>query len=1652
MTFSVQTYPLNPTSYLRDITYLDYDQDGLIDILYGEGGNIGVLKNLGSANFAPAQMHPMTEQYVDFKEVKNSSGAVTNILVSDFEGGVYAMNKFIVGDTAVLAQTNFNVCPGTQVQVVVTNATSLNDNAVWGIFADSCNGALVSSNASGIFNISSQTNKTFYVKAIGNSEFSGACATFTINTSTASSLVDLSIANVTANGVEIAVTEPQSIVNWEYQTNNSSSWIAVQNVANQISITGLLPNTDYEIRLRPQGTVDSCGNWTTTELFASTLCQTVESFDTTYACLWSTVILPNYQPATVNQTLQTFDCSLLNQFGCDSIAHLTVIVLPTTGIDYQVASDSLTWIDGITYTNSTNTPTFTLQNVTGCDSIVTLNLYITNDQEIFVNSSNWAPDGIVTSIVHDSADASYYLGGAFKGMRHVSYDLNLLDQNTGLPTQVLSSIEGTVSGIESDKNGGYYVYGYFTKIGDSIRNNLAHLDNNFQVTSWVNHVSQNSIDKIFVTDSFVVGSRYNEVFAINRTTGLMDSLHFFANGQIRCFELYDGKLLVGGAFSTVTAPTTTVRKGLAEFNLYTGTLTAWNPNLVGGSASANKMIVNGNILYVAGSFNQILGSGYKNIAKISVTGGVKSIVFWVPGFSPGVDGEVTQMEELATRLIIGGNFANLGTTPRTGLAIINKANHSVGTFNPQGTNYVGVNGIKKAGNKFYVSFYSAGVPLSATTRNYLAAFDTITLALTSWNPNPSSYVNLSAANQLLFSTGNTEFIGYKETPLVAKFDAATDELINWQLPIQGTKVRGLTIGNGKLFASGAIVQPYNTNGLRVFDLNTMSELPLPNNIIGGYAFQNKDMILYHEGYVYLANYIGSNGVTPPQSSLCRLDVNTLDFDQSFNLQLDQYASIKDMKITNDKLFFVGGLDSVLGSPRRSFAAVDLNTNTLLPYSMQGFSNSWDYIYAFELVNDGIYFSGNFDTLNGQPYGGLVKFNFQSNQIENWNPQFSTNPAYATYGIKNVSNSTYLVGDFNWYGPNSDINGFCSFKDDNTEPASFGLQTSSELYDIESIGDRMHIVGDINQSGLPVYHKIYTICNNRVETFDTVYNNSGYSWYGNVFTASGQYYHHVDITDGCDSLYVLNLIVYPATYSSVNQTSCNSFTWSQNGQTYVVSGVYSDTIPNYNGADSVVTLNLSIVDHFESVVSETSCDDYFWSSTNQTYTTSGVYSDTLTSIGGCDSIINLNLTIHHSTAAPVVNQVSCQPFTWLQNNVTYAVSGIYHDTVPNGVGCDSIITLDLTINNSSVATDTQTVCGSYIWPINGQTYAVSGQYVDTIPNAAGCDSIITLDLTILSPSSGAETQTACGSFLWPINGQTYTTSGQYVDTIPNAAGCDSIITLDLTIIPSLPLTLENTFSMPSDANSCVGEVAIDISGNADFELDIDNGSQVITSSGYSLVTNLCVGIHDLHVTDNCGDTLTTQIVIPVDSNYVFNNPFIDSLVIDSLGVTMTNCDIYYNSIDTAYIDSIWATGNTVNVIWNIVDSNGSNFDTTTYVLNNGNGVYWLQLSIFCPNKSLGEYFTATEAIYFNNGSVSTAGLSDYKQALFEVYPNPTSNQVQISFSGSDAELMVYDAQGKMVLKDQIQNQETISLENFERGVYLFDFRNSQGQSVQRVVKQ
>lgn len=75
--------------------------------------------------------------------------------------------------------------------------------------------------------------------------------------------------------------------------------------------------------------------------------------------------------------------------------------------------------------------------------------------------------------------------------------------------------------------------------------------------------------------------------------------------------------------------------------------------------------------------------------------------------------------------------------------------------------------------------------------------------------------------------------------------------------------------------------------------------------------------------------------------------------------------------------------------------------------------------------------------------------------------------------------------------------------------------------------------------------------------------------------------------------------------------------------------------------------------------------------------SGIYSDTLSSSLGCDSLHVLTLTVNPSPFA-TLSEVSCGPFNF--NGLMLHNSGIYYDTLSTSAGCDSIIQLTLTINS------------------------------------------------------------------------------------------------------------------------------------------------------------------------------------------------------------------------------------------------------------------------------------------------------------------------------------------------------------------------------------
>ena len=251
-----------------------------------------------------------------------------------------------------------------------------------------------------------------------------------------------------------------------------------------------------------------------------------------------------------------------------------------------------------------------------------------------------------------------------------------------------------------------------------------------------------------------------------------------------------------------------------------------------------------------------------------------------------------------------------------------------------------------------------------------------------------------------------------------------------------------------------------------------------------------------------------------------------------------------------------------------------------------------------------------------------------------------------------------------------------------------------------------------------------------------------------------------------------------TYGIDSVTACNSFTWI-NGITYTSNNTSAiHVIPNIAGCDSTITLNLVIKASSYATDYIIACNSYTWNGI--TYTSSNNSAlDTLVNAVGCDSIITLDLTIFSTQYATDIHVV-CDSLVWIDGNTYYSNNNTAQDTLVNALGCDSIVILDLTILDSTTSTDMISSCDPITW-LDGNTYSTNNNTAThTIQNAVGCDSVVTLNFTLLPTTYAVDSVMAVNEYTW-MDGVTYFSSNNTAThTILNHWGCDSVITLNLFI--------------------------------------------------------------------------------------------------------------------------------------------------------------------------------------------------------------------------------------------------------------------------------
>lgn len=326
----------------------------------------------------------------------------------------------------------------------------------------------------------------------------------------------------------------------------------------------------------------------------------------------------------------------------------------------------------------------------------------------------------------------------------------------------------------------------------------------------------------------------------------------------------------------------------------------------------------------------------------------------------------------------------------------------------------------------------------------------------------------------------------------------------------------------------------------------------------------------------------------------------------------------------------------------------------------------------------------------------------------------------------------------------------------------------------------------------------------VEIAATICGGDTYSFNGEELAESGVYTAvHPSSANGCDSTTILTLTVLEPSLTLLEESICAGQSYTFDGAELTESGAYTAAFTNAIGCDSIVVLNLSVQPPLESSLEATICGGDTYDFNGETLTESGIYTNLLSNQNGCDSIITLTLTVLEPSIT-LLEESICNGASYTFDGEELTEAGAYTAIYSNALGCDSVVILNLSVMPFLESAFEISICEGDSYDFHGDTLTESGVYTTILTTLNGCDSTVTLTLQTIEPSLLLLEENICNGQSYPFNGEDLTETGAYTAVYTQANGCDSIVVLNLTVLPTSGTTTEATIC-PGEAYLFNGEV-------------------------------------------------------------------------------------------------------------------------------------------------------------------------------------------------------------------------------------------------------
>ncbi|MCR4856680.1 MAG: T9SS type A sorting domain-containing protein [Bacteroidales bacterium] len=602
-------------------------------------------------------------------------------------------------------------------------------------------------------------------------------------------------------------------------------------------------------------------------------------------------------------------------------------------------------------------------------------------------------------------------------------------------------------------------------------------------------------------------------------------------------------------------------------------------------------------------------------------------------------------------------------------------------------------------------------------------------------------------------------------------------------------------------------------------------------------------------------------------------------------------------------------------------------------------------------------------------------------------------------------------------------------------------------------------------------------------------------------------------NGCSNIATKTVSVNPTYNIPLTHSICQSESYNFYGQNLTMAGTYTHTLQTVNGCDSVLTLtlmvkalptptltgNTSLCEGETTTLAANGGVSYVWNNASTgnsiSVSQSGVYTVTATNAEGCSAPASVTVTVNLLPNVNINgNNSFCQgdnitltatganTYVWsnasTNTSITVSSAGTYSVTGTDANGCTNTATKTVSVNPTYNIPLTHSICQGESYNFYGQNLTTAGTYTHTLQTVNGCDSVLTLTLTVkalptptitgnTSLCEGeATTLTANGgvTYAWSNastgNSISVSQSGVYTVTATNAEGCSAPASITVTVNPVPTITVSGNTTL------CAGNsTTLTASGADSYSWSTGDNTASVSISAF--------GVYTVTGTTTAGCSGTANVTVLVSQLPVITiSGETDICAGESTTLTANGGETY-----------LWSDGTTANTLtvgmagtYQVIGYNAAGCDAMASTTVNVWQSATSEFTIVCPDSCYiwngesycqsGDYTQTLQTIHGCDSVVTlhltiTVGIDDHDLAAsMTVYPNPTTSVINVQFTMNNVqagtmEFHVYDAYGKLVDVVVANNDGNtqIDLSHFAPGVYFIKaVTEGNVVAVRKVVKQ